>query len=343
MGYLTKLVKNISVAAMDLDSPKEDQSIQILSEYESGIQVEVQTKIEDALVLKPPPSPISIKIQELTNQIMIFSASIPTELKELSSKVNEINRAMGDLKQYIKKLEIEVPGDLKALLDKMEEFQTSISALTNKVASLEDFMLELLGGLLALPGKGEKYQMIEEEIKNQKGIEQAVKADVARSEIKKDCKYGARYGLGVKAWSKVIDACPKRTRACWTTIYTQIRQKLNALHKNEQELELDHSKPLKEQDPIIKLNLLAKKKRKHVGDLRGYFKSTKRQAFINIEDFEEINNDMLYHVQDIFFIFHQGTVMDDLAKTFSSFLVAEVDKRNLNPLKQMRLNEQLRQ
>ncbi|GJV76534.1 hypothetical protein Tco_1508118 [Tanacetum coccineum] len=204
---LTKLVKNISVAAMDLDSPKEDQSIQILSEYESGIQVEVQTKIEDALVLKPPPSPISIKIQELTNQIMIFSASIPTELKELSSKVNEINRAMGDLKQYIKKLEIEVPGDLKALLDKMEEFQTSISALTNKVASLEDFMLELLGGLLALPGptctleesskskpltkftyitrKGEKYQMIEEEIKNQKGIEQAAKANVVMSEIKK--------------------------------------------------------------------------------------------------------------------------------------------------------------
>ncbi|GKE06589.1 hypothetical protein Tco_1398607 [Tanacetum coccineum] len=36
--------------------------------------------------------------------------------------------------------------------------------------------------------KGERFQMIEEEIKNQKGIEQAVKADVARSEIKKGKK-----------------------------------------------------------------------------------------------------------------------------------------------------------
>nr|GEZ30612.1 hypothetical protein [Tanacetum cinerariifolium] len=49
-----------------------------------------------------------------------FSASIPTKLKELSFKVNEINREIGDLKQYMEKLEIEVPGDLKALLDKKE-------------------------------------------------------------------------------------------------------------------------------------------------------------------------------------------------------------------------------
>ncbi|GJZ40887.1 hypothetical protein Tco_0587773, partial [Tanacetum coccineum] len=39
---------------------------------------------------------------------------------------------------------------------------------------------------------------------------------------------------------------------------------------------------------------------------------------------------------------HQGPGLDDYAKTFSSLLLAEIDKRNLNPLKQMRVIEQLR-
>ncbi|GJQ91506.1 hypothetical protein Tco_0002645 [Tanacetum coccineum] len=39
---------------------------------------------------------------------------------------------------------------------------------------------------------------------------------------------------------------------------------------------------------------------------------------------------------------HQGPGLDDHARAFSSFLLAEVDKRNLNPLKQMRAIEQLR-
>ncbi|GJS23395.1 hypothetical protein Tco_0452027 [Tanacetum coccineum] len=38
-----------------------------------------------------------------------------------------------------------------------------------------------------------------------------------------------------------------------------------------------------------------------------------------------------------------GPGLDDHARTFSSLLLAEVDKRNLNPLKQMRTIEQLRQ
>ncbi|GJZ71006.1 hypothetical protein Tco_0634857 [Tanacetum coccineum] len=58
------------------------------------------------------------------------------------------------------------------------------------------------------------------------------------------------------------------------------------------QLELDFSKQLDEHDPIIKLNLLAKKKRKNADDLHDYFKSTKsqRKDFISIEDFEELNN-----------------------------------------------------
>ncbi|GKC68957.1 hypothetical protein Tco_1114840 [Tanacetum coccineum] len=47
--------------------------------------------------------------------------------------------------------------------------------------------------------------------------------------------------------------------------------------------------------------------------------------------------------KEIFFRLHQGLGHDDHARTFSSLLLAEIDKRNLNPLKQMRVIEQLRQ
>ncbi|GKB25917.1 hypothetical protein Tco_0865318 [Tanacetum coccineum] len=68
-----------------------------------------------------------------------------------------------------------------------------------------------------------------------------------------------------------------------------------------------------------------------------------RQDFVTIEDFRDFPNTMLYTVQDIFFILHQGPGLDDYARTFSSLLLAEIDKRNLNPLKQIRVIEQLRQ
>ncbi|GJY77395.1 hypothetical protein Tco_0482511 [Tanacetum coccineum] len=46
---------------------------------------------------------------------------------------------------------------------------------------------------------------------------------------------------------------------------------------------------------------------------------------------------------EIFFRLHQGPGLNDHAGTFSSLLFAEIDKRNLNPLKHMRVIEQLRQ
>ncbi|GJX70012.1 hypothetical protein Tco_0307183 [Tanacetum coccineum] len=78
------------------------------------------------------------------------------------------------------------------------------------------------------------------------------------------------------------------------------------------------------QDPIIKLNDLARKKRKHVDDIHDYFKSTKRQDFVTIEEFRDFTNEMLYTVQEIFFRLHQGPGQDDHARTFSSFLLEEI-------------------
>nr|GEV43823.1 hypothetical protein [Tanacetum cinerariifolium] len=109
--------------------------------------------------------------------------------------------------------------------------------------------------------------------------------------------------------------------------FKAINQGMINLHKTKAELELDFNKPLREQDPIIKLNDLARKKKKHADDIHDYFRSTKRykssakyedhlagtvlnepsmgmilfnshqrEDFVNIEDFGDLSNEMSYTV-----------------------------------------------
>ncbi|GKB63403.1 hypothetical protein Tco_0919589 [Tanacetum coccineum] len=87
---------------------------------------------------------------------------------------------------------------------------------------------------------------------------------------------GSVNDIHVGEWNEVLDACPKRTGAGWKNIYTQMRQRIDDVNKTTEELELDHSRPLEEQDLIIIFNPLAKRKRKSVSELHDYFKSTKR-------------------------------------------------------------------
>ncbi|GJZ47854.1 hypothetical protein Tco_0601686 [Tanacetum coccineum] len=150
-------------------------------------------------------------------------------------------------------------------------------------------------------------------------------------------------------------------------------EQINQQKKMEEVAKAEATK-CESEDPLDKLNDLANKKRKHADDIHDYFKANKRlkssiqyedhlagtmlnkpilgmimfnsyhrQDFITIEDLKDFSNTMLYTVQEIFFRRHQGPGLDDHARTFSSLLLAEVDKRNLNPLKQMRVIEQLRQ
>ncbi|GJS51461.1 hypothetical protein Tco_0624823 [Tanacetum coccineum] len=180
--------------------------------------------------------------------------------------------------------------------------------------------------------------------------------------------------LHLSEWREVVKACPNRKGKGWKTIYSQIGTRMDYLHSTEAKLEINLDIPLSQQDPLDKLNDLANKKRKHVDEIHDYFKANKRlkssvqyedhlpgtmlnepvlgmimfnsyhrQDFITIEDLKGFPNTMLYTVQEIFFRHHQGHRLDDHARTFSSLLLAKVDKRNLNPLKQMRTIEQLRQ
>ncbi|GJT60551.1 hypothetical protein Tco_1004084 [Tanacetum coccineum] len=151
--------------------------------------------------------------------------------------------------------------------------------------------------------------------------------------------------MHLSEWREVMEACLKRTGKGWDIIYKQIETRMDYIHITKAELGINLDIPLSKQDPLDKLKDLANKKRKHAGDIHDYFKANKRlkQDFVTTEDFRDFPNTMLYIVQEIFFRLYQGPGLDDHVKTFSSLLLAEIDKRNLNPLKQIRVIEQLKQ
>ncbi|GJZ11725.1 hypothetical protein Tco_0546484 [Tanacetum coccineum] len=73
-----------------------------------------------------------------------FSSSLPTELKDLPSKFNELTGHVKDLKKHVHDLEIELPGDLKEIHTKLETFTLTVKSLTTQVAELKTLQWELL-------------------------------------------------------------------------------------------------------------------------------------------------------------------------------------------------------
>ncbi|GJW44365.1 hypothetical protein Tco_0073164 [Tanacetum coccineum] len=121
--------------------------------------------------------------------------------------------------------------------------------------------------------------------------------------------------------------------------------KASDLHLGEwrEQLGINLDISLSQRDPLDKLNDLANKKRKHADDIHDYFKANKRLK-LSVQYEDHLPGTVLNEpVLEIFFRLHQGPGLDDHARTFSSLVLAEIDKRNLNPLKHMRVIEQLRQ
>ncbi|GKE18323.1 hypothetical protein Tco_1425900, partial [Tanacetum coccineum] len=139
--------------------------------------------------------------------------------------------------------------------------------------------------------------------------------------------------LHLGEWREFVKACPNKKGKGWTSIYKQIHERMDYLRTTEAELGIDLDRPLSEQDPLDRLNNLANKKRKHADDIHDFFKANKRlKSSVKYEDHPAGN------------VLNEPVLgLDDHARTFSSLLLAENDKRNLNPLKQMRVIEQLRQ
>ncbi|GKF47170.1 hypothetical protein Tco_0136972, partial [Tanacetum coccineum] len=67
-----------------------------------------------------------------------FASCLPTELKELPSKIIGLSEEIKELKQHIKDMEIKLPGDLIEIPTKLESFTSTISSLSSQVAELKN-------------------------------------------------------------------------------------------------------------------------------------------------------------------------------------------------------------
>nr|GEW09264.1 hypothetical protein [Tanacetum cinerariifolium] len=79
-----------------------------------------------------------------------FASCLPTELKALSSKIIGLSREIKELKQHIKYMKIELPGDLKDIPSKLEIFTSTISNLLSQVVELKNIQWELPAKFLDL-------------------------------------------------------------------------------------------------------------------------------------------------------------------------------------------------
>ncbi|GJU39760.1 hypothetical protein Tco_1192717 [Tanacetum coccineum] len=391
---LSKLVQTIDVDFIDLDSPKDDEPIIVQNDIDEEVHAEKaqnsklkkeKTEAEaEVAFLSAQPSYQNVvhltkllvkSLQPKLSKILSshdFSSSLPTDLKELPSKFNELTREIKALKKHVHDLEIELPGDLKEIPTKLETFTSTVKSPLKSSSQSEGELIKKDKGKEAISSKdaeeectrsdfdndtinlagsvvksskekklkkfdfvtkgGDHVHLTEEQIKEQKRIEEFVYREDGTNEVISNFKAS---DLHLSEWREVIKACPNRKIVGWSTIYEQIQTRMDYLYKTEAELRIDLDKPLGEQDPLDKLNDLARKKRKHADDIHDLLRSTKkfkssvqygdhpagtvlneailgmnlfnsfhRQDFVTIEDFEDFPNEMLYTVQEIFFRLH---------------------------------------
>ncbi|GKA47613.1 hypothetical protein Tco_0740496 [Tanacetum coccineum] len=87
-----------------------------------------------------------------------FASCLPTELKELPSKITCLSREIKELKKHFRDMEIELFGDLKEILTKLETFTSTISSLLSQVAELKNIQWGLPAEFLNLPSQVSSVQ-----------------------------------------------------------------------------------------------------------------------------------------------------------------------------------------
>nr|GEX13456.1 hypothetical protein [Tanacetum cinerariifolium] len=287
-----------------------------------------------------------------------FSGSLPTELKELFFKFNELTKEVKGLKKQVHNLETELPGELKEIPTKLEDFTKTVTSLTSQETEKEsidtnsdDDETYVTGSMSEssrikkvkkfnfVTEDGKHIHLTKEQINQQKKIKEEAKAKAAKheSEVRKEKLVDI---LGPKVVNKYYNDKLQYDRYYDKMLNRKQNQKsicsrMDYIHITKAELDINMDIPLSKQDPLDKLNDLANKKRKHADDIHYYLKENKKlKSSVQYEDHLAgiVLNELVF-----------GPGLDDHARTISSLLPAEIDKRNLNPLKQMRTIEQPRQ
>ncbi|GJT51482.1 retrovirus-related pol polyprotein from transposon TNT 1-94 [Tanacetum coccineum] len=93
-----------------------------------------------------------------------FASCLPTELKELPSKITKLSREVKELKKHVRDMEIELLGDLKDIPKKLETFTSIVTDTLNRFATImenasskaTDKSVPSAGHANASPAEGEK-------------------------------------------------------------------------------------------------------------------------------------------------------------------------------------------
>ncbi|GJS92196.1 hypothetical protein Tco_0774832 [Tanacetum coccineum] len=126
---LAKLVSNVEPSFKDLDSPEDDLVI----------VVDDSDKDEEDRVHPTP----NAETEDTSVPKSLSPNSLPTELKDLPSKFNDLTEEVKGLKNQVHNLEIELPRDLKEIPPKLEDFTKTVTSLTSQVAELKTLQWEL--------------------------------------------------------------------------------------------------------------------------------------------------------------------------------------------------------
>nr|GEW60750.1 hypothetical protein [Tanacetum cinerariifolium] len=252
---LSKLVKDVNIDTLELDSLEDDQPFIILTGEEEEVHVEPNTETKDTLLK------VFDALPSLLNKV---TEAMDSPLKTTPQPEGEVKKYKGK-----KDLSHEEADEEESESD----FKTKVRLTNSLVESSKEKFLKKFA---YINEQGESFLMTEDEIKTQKKIEQTIKVDVAKAEIK-------------KGKEELIDL-----------------------------LGLE----------MVERMFKDKGKYKTSVQFDGYLAGT----VINEPSLGMIPSNLA-----------QGLGEYDLARTFSSLLVAKVDKRSLNLLKKMRVIEHLRQ
>nr|GEV76665.1 hypothetical protein [Tanacetum cinerariifolium] len=374
---LAKMVSHVQASFKDLDSHKDDAVIVVNdSDEDKDDEVHATENVETedtsnkaeakAALFKAQPSFSNVEQlkslkTEFSNILSAhdFSSSLPTKLMDLSSKLNDLTEEVKGLKNQVHNLEIKLPRELKEIPSNLEgehiKKDKGKNALSSEVAVKEstesdsdDDETHLSGSMVEssrikkvkkfdfVTEDGKHIHLIEEQINQQKKIEEESKGEAAKreSEVRKE----ELIDLPVQRAVSKNTNCDVLTIKGLITLKVYIEDGTSEIILNFKASDLH----LGEWREVMKAcpNRIGKGWEtiyKQIGMI--LFNSYQRHNFVTIEDFRDFSNTMLYTVQEFFFGIHQARGLDDHARTFSSLLLAEIDKRNLNPLKQMRVIE----
>ncbi|GJU70952.1 hypothetical protein Tco_1262357 [Tanacetum coccineum] len=89
-----------------------------------------------------------------------FSSSLPTKMKDIPSKFDELTEEVKGLKKQVHELEIELPGDLKEIPTKLEDFIKTITIHAASVQANLNTLDTLLGLLLNVTKSLNKFAQV---------------------------------------------------------------------------------------------------------------------------------------------------------------------------------------